>query len=104
MNDKDEFELQKLKLCESVRQTVEYELKRRYSWMGFGLAIIMGSLVTLTVDRVLKGTQISLAEAQAIQKMATTNLATVALRSDQLAKQFEEYRKRIAGCSRSIVF
>lgn len=95
MNEKDELELKTLKLAESVRQKVEQELKRRYLWFGFALAIIVGSLITLTVDRVLKGTQISLAEAQAIQKMATTNLATVALRSDQRAKQFEQYQKEI---------
>ncbi len=97
MNDKDHFEFEKLKLIKSVRQAVEQDLKRRYSWLGFALAIIVGSLITLTVDRVLKGAQISLAEAQAIQKMATTNLATVALRSDQLAKQFEQYQKEITN-------
>lgn len=97
MNDKDQFEFEKLKLIKSVRQAVEQELKRRYSWIGLGLAVIMGSLGTLTVDRILKRTEISLAESHTIQKMATENLGAVILRSEQFAKQFELYQKEIAG-------
>jgi len=65
--------------------------------MGFGLAIIMGSLITLTVNRILKRTEISLAESQAIQRMATENLGAVVLRSEELVKQFEQYEKKITG-------
>ena len=96
MNDKDHFEFEKLKLIKSVRQAVEQDLKRRYSWIGLGLAVIMGSLGTLTVDRILKRTEISLAQSHAIQKMATENLGSVSLRSKELAKQFEQYQGKIA--------
>ena len=97
MDDKDERELERRKLTDEVRQTVEHELKRRYSWIGLIVAVIMSSLITLTVREILYPARVQMEVMKELQKQATvqlantsSQLANTSLQSEKLNTQFKE--------------
>ena len=97
MDDKDERELERRILTDEVRQTVEHELKRRYSWIGLIVAVIMSSLITLTVREILYPARVQMEVMKELQKQATvqlantsSQLANTSLQSEKLVKQFVE--------------
>jgi hypothetical protein len=47
MNPEDELELQKRRLIDNVRESVEKELKKRYSWLGIMVLLITSGLYPL---------------------------------------------------------
>lgn len=90
MDDENEKELEQRRLTDKVREEVEHELKRRYSWIGLIVAVIMGSVVTLTVREILYPARVQMEVMKELQQQATNQLANTASQSEKLTKQFAD--------------
>jgi len=90
MNEHDALELQRRRLVDEVRDSVEKQLLRRYSWAGAVVAAIAGLLVTLTVRDLLSDSRVELAAAQKVQEDTTTRLLDATEASTILSAKTED--------------
>lgn len=121
MNDENEKELERRRLTDEVRQTVERELKKRYSWIGLILAVVMGSLITLLVRQSLSGAEVQLKVTEKLSERVNDQLVDLEQRakslgqhladvteqslrfSDDLRTQINEQNNVVAGLNTSII-
>ena len=90
MNDEDEKELEQRRLTDEVRQTVERELKKRYSWIGLILAVVMGSLITLLVRQSLAGAEVQLKVTEKLSERVNDQLVDLEQRAKSLGRHLAD--------------
>jgi hypothetical protein len=88
MDQEEKKELEKRRLTDEVRMAVERDLKRRYSWMGLVVAIIMSSLITLTVREILLPARVQMGVIEELQDRAMKQLGETSSQSEKLTTQF----------------
>jgi hypothetical protein len=72
--EENERELLRRQLTDDVRETVEKELKRRYTWLGLIAIIFTSGVITLIVDNLLKSAHIELHPAKKVQELTAKRL------------------------------
>ncbi len=90
MDNKEERELERRRLTDEVRSAVESELKKRYSWIGIVVAVIMSSVITLTVREILLPARVQMGIIEEFQDRAMKQLGKTSLQSEKLNTQFKE--------------
>ena len=121
MDDENERELERRRLTDEVRSAVESELKKRYSWIGLILAVVMGSLITLLVRQSLAGAEVQLKVTEKLSERVNDQLVDLEQRakslgrhladvteqslrfSDDLRTQINEQNNVVAGLNTSII-
>ena len=98
--DDDQIELLEHRLKESLRTSVEAELKRRYSWLGIiGVFLTSGILVSL-FNSVLMDTRVNLKVAEALQQKVQKSYIEAENKIDdarmRIEKRDEEFSKSVA--------
>jgi hypothetical protein len=90
MNTEEEKELERRRMTEEVRMAVESELKKRYSWIGLIVAVIMSSVITLTVREILTPARVQMGIMETLQTRAMEQLNDTSIQSEKLNTQFED--------------
>jgi outer membrane murein-binding lipoprotein Lpp len=88
MDKEEEKELEKRRLSEEVRLAVERDLKRRYSWLGIVVAVIMSSVITLTVREILYPARVQLEVMKEMGKQAGEQLVKTSTQYEKLNSHF----------------
>ncbi len=89
MKPEDEIELQQRRLVDEVRDHVEKDLKRRYTWIGVIAFFITGGLITLIVRNTLFESKVKLEAAQQVQSLTTKRLEESVTASTKLTERTE---------------
>jgi hypothetical protein len=87
MTDSDERELLYRRISDEVRKSVESELAKRYLWLGFVVAAITGTLVTLSVRVLFTDASIELEASKKIQEDTTGRLLAATEASELLVRK-----------------
>jgi hypothetical protein len=90
MDKEEEKELEQRRLTDEVRLAVESDLKRRYSWIGLVVAVIMSSVITLTVREILLPARVQMGVVEELQGRAMKQLGETSSQSEKLTTQFME--------------
>lgn len=85
ITEEDKLELTRRRLVDEVRESVEKDLRRRYSWLGLLFVVITGSMFTLLVDRALNNATKELTKAEAVQDQASLRLTEAATQAEESA-------------------
>ena len=93
--DKKEIELIKRRLVDDVRNSVESELKRRYSWLGIIALIFTSGVITLIVNSMLIDGRVSLQSAAKVQEMLSDRLKVAADNTEELNIKAKNAQKDI---------
>ena len=94
MNTEEEKELERRRMTEQVRLAVESELKKRYSWIGLVVAVVMSSVITLTVREILTPARVQMGVMKELQTQALKQLNDTSIQSKKLNTQFDELWKK----------
>ena len=102
MDEQDALELQRRRLLEDIRESVEKQLIRRYSWIGVVVAAVAGLLVTLTVRDLLSDARVQLAAARQVQEDTTKRLLDATQASTELSATTEASIKKFEAVKTSV--
>lgn len=92
--DEDQVELIRRRLTDEVREHVEKDLRRRYSWLGLIAVILTSGVVTLIVNQALTDARVKLAAAEEVQKQNSTSLAEAIQEAGELTNRFSSAEKK----------
>ena len=100
MDDNEKLELERYRLTEQVKDSVEKELKKRYSWYGVVALAIISTFIYLTVRDVLTNVKDEIATARGAQESAAERLVAASIKMDEITMEvaksktdFENTRK-----------
>lgn len=102
MDEQDALELQRRRLLEDIRESVEKQPIRRYSWIGVVVAAVAGLLVTLTVRDLLSDARVQLAAARQVQEDTTKRLLDATQASTKLSATTEASIKKFEAVKTSV--
>jgi hypothetical protein len=90
----DQDELQQRRLTDSVREAVERDLKRRYTWLGFIMLLITSGTIGVVVNQMLANAQLQLETARALQDHSTDRILKATEESEKLVKRTQAIQER----------
>lgn len=100
--DNKERELLRRQLTDEIRDAVEKELKRRYTWLGLIAIIFTSGAITLIVDNLLKSAHVELHSAKRVQELASVRLTTAAEKAEEIISKAESAERRIESAEQKI--
>jgi hypothetical protein len=98
----DQIELIRRRLTDEVRDSVEKELKRRYSWIGIVAIVLTSGGLVLWVKNALFDARVKLESAQEVQKAATLKVSKAAESADQIQQRVIDVETKATEASNSI--